>query len=141
MPMEFINQNILLISLVLVSGFALIWPSIGGSAAKGLSPIQATQLINQEDAQIIDVRSPDEFANGHLPNARNIPLDKLTERIGEIEKFKDQAILVCCAAGMRSAKGCGELSKLGFSKVQSLAGGVDAWQEAGYPVKKGASRK
>ncbi len=141
MPMEFINQNILLITLVLFSGFALIWPLLRGGSAKGLSPVQATQLINQEDAQIIDVRSAEEFAAGHLPNAKNIPLEKLTERVGEIEKFKDQAILVCCMAGMRSAKGCGQLSKLGFTKVQSLDGGVDAWQQAGYPLKKGASRK
>ena len=139
--MEFIYQNILLITLVVFSGFALIWPAIGGGAGKGLSPAQATLLINQQDAQIIDVRSAEEFAGGHLPNARNIPLDKLAERVGEIEKFKEQAILVCCAAGMRSAKGCGQLGKLGFTNVQSLEGGVDAWQQAGYPVKKGASRK
>ena len=139
--MEFINQNILLISLVVVSGLGLLWPMLAGAKANELSPLQATQLINREEAQIIDVRDADEFANGHLPNAKNIPLAKLAERVGEIEKFKDQAILVCCAAGMRSAKGCGELAKLGFTKVNSLHGGVDAWVGAGYPIKKGASKK
>ena len=139
--MEFINQNILLISLVVVSGLGLLWPMLAGAKANELSPLQATQLINREEAQIIDVRDADEFANGHLPNAKNIPLAKLAERVGEIEKFKDQAILVCCAAGMRSAKGCGELTKLGFTKVNSLHGGVDAWVGAGYPIKKGASKK
>ena len=139
--MEFINQNILLISLVVVSGLGLLWPMLAGAKANELSPLQATQLINREEAQIIDVRDADEFANGHLPNAKNIPLAKLAERVGEIEKFKDQAILVCCAAGMRSAKGCGEFAKLGFTKVNSLHGGVDAWVGAGYPIKKGASKK
>lgn len=139
--MEFINQNILLISLVVVSGLGLLWPMIAGGKANELSPVQATQLINREDAQIIDVRDAGEFANGHLPNAKNIPLDKLAERIGEIEKFKDSPLIVCCAAGMRSAKGCGELGKLGFTKAHSLAGGVDAWVGAGYPIKKGSRNK
>ena len=141
MPMDFIYQNILLVTLVLFSGVALIWPAIGGASAKGLSPVEATRLINQEDAQIIDVRSAEEFAAGHLPNARHIPLEKLAERAADIEKFKDQAVLLCCAAGMRSAKGCTELGKLGFAKVHSLAGGVDAWVAAGYPIKKGAAKK
>lgn len=141
MPMEFINQNILLISLVVVSGLGLLWPMVAGAKANELGPVQATQLINREDAQIIDVREAAEYAEGHLPNAKNIPLAKLAERVGEIEKLKDKAILVCCAAGMRSAKGCSELEKLGFAKVHSLAGGVDAWVGAGYPIKKGVSRK
>lgn len=139
--MEFLNQNILLVSLVVVSGLGLLWPMLAGAKANELSPVLATQLINKEDAQIIDVRDADEFAGGHLPNAKNIPLAKLAERVGEIEKFKEQAILVCCAAGMRSAKGCGELEKLGFTKVNSLQGGVDAWVAAGYPIKKGQSKK
>jgi rhodanese-related sulfurtransferase len=139
--MEFINQNILLISLVVVSGLGLLWPLLAGAKPNELSPVLATQLINREDAQIIDVRDAAEFAAGHLPNARNIPLDKLAERVGEIEKFKEQAILVCCTAGMRSAKGCAELGKLGFAKVNSLAGGVDAWVAAGYPIKKGNRNK
>lgn len=140
-PMEFINQNILLVSIVLISGVGLIWPLFARSAANELSPAAATLLINREDAHVIDVREVDEFAGGHLPDAKNIPLSKLADRINEIEKFKDQPVIVCCAAGVRSAKGCGELAKLGFSKVHSLAGGVDAWVGAGYPVKKGSRNK
>lgn len=141
MPMEFINQNILLIAVVVVSGLGLLWPLLVGSAGKGLDPVAATQLINREDATILDVREADEFAGGHLPEARNIPLGKLAERVGELEKFKDRALLVCCAAGVRSGKACAELRKNGFTKMHSLAGGVDAWVAAGYPVKKGTRNK
>jgi len=140
-PMEFINQNILLISIVLISGFGLIWPLLMGGKANELSPVAATQLINREDAQIIDVREADEFAAGHLPEARHIPLGKLVERAGELEKFKDKPIIVCCASGMRSAKGCAALGKLGFSRVYNVSGGVDAWVGAGYPIKKGSRNK
>ncbi|MCL2635415.1 MAG: rhodanese-like domain-containing protein [Betaproteobacteria bacterium] len=139
--MEFINQNILLIAVVVVSGLGLLWPLLAGSAGKGLNPVAATQLINREDAYILDVREADEFAGGHLPEARNIPLGKLAERIGELEKFKDRALLVCCAAGVRSGKACAQLRRNGFTRMHSLAGGVDAWVAAGYPVKKGTRNK
>lgn len=141
MPMEFINQNILLIGVVVVSGLGLLWPLLMGGAKNEVSPAEATLLINREDAHVIDVREADEFAGGHLPEAKNVPLAKLADRISEIEKFKDKPVIVCCASGMRSGKACGELGKLGFARVHNLAGGVDAWVGAGYPVKKGTRNK
>ncbi len=141
MPMEFINQNILLIAVVVVSGLGLLWPLVMGGAKNEVSPAQATLLINREDAHVIDVREVDEFAGGHLPEARNVPLAQLADRIIEIEKFNDNPVIVCCASGMRSAKASCELGKLGFAKVHSLAGGVDAWVGAGYPIKKGTRNK
>ena len=138
--MEFINQNILLISIVVVSGLGLIWPMLTRTAANQVGAAAATQLINREAAIVIDVRNPDEFAAGHLPDALNIPLDKLAERVGEIEKYKEKPVILCCAAGMRSGKGCAELAKLGFSRVHSLAEGVDGWVGAGYPIKKGGNK-
>jgi rhodanese-related sulfurtransferase len=141
MPMDFINQNVMLISLVLISGLALLWPLLMPSAANAVSPGEATTLINREDAHIVDVREAGEFAEGHLPNALNIPLAKVAERVGELEKFKDKPIIFCCASGMRSGKASAELKKQGFTKLYNLAGGVDAWVGAGYPVKKGARNK
>lgn len=141
MPMEFINQNILLISIAVVSGLGLLWPMFMRSGANDVNPAAATLLINREDAHVIDVREADEFAGGHLPEAKNVPLSKLSDRIAEIEKFKDKPVIVCCASGMRSGKACGELGKLGFARVHNLAGGVDAWVGAGYPVKKGTRNK
>ncbi len=141
MPMDFIYQNILLIALVVVSGVALILPMLMGSGANDVNPAAATLLINREDAQVIDVRQAEEFAAGHLPDAKNVPLAKLADRINEIERFKDKPVIVCCASGMRSGKACGELRKLGFAKVNNLSGGIDAWVGAGYPVKKGTRNR
>lgn len=141
MPMEFINQNILLVGIVVVSGLGLLWPLIFRPVGNNVGPVEATQLINREDAVILDVREVDEFAAGHLPDARNIPAGKLADRVGELEKFKDKPLLVCCATGIRSNRACSELKKNGFPRIYSLAGGVDAWQAAGYPVKKGARNK
>ena len=141
MPMEFINQNILLISIVVVSGLGLLWPMFARPSGNSVNPGEATLLINREDAIVIDVREADEFAAGHLPDARNIPGSKLAERISEIEKYKDKPVIVCCATGMRSNKACAELKKNGFSRINNLAGGVDAWVGAGYPIKKGTRNK
>jgi rhodanese-related sulfurtransferase len=141
MPMEFINQNIMLVGLVAVSGLSLLWPLLVRPSGNSVNPGEATMLINREDAHILDIREVDEFAAGHLPEAQNIPAGKLAERIAELEKFKDKPIVVCCASGMRSSKACGELGKLGFTRVHNLAGGVDAWVGAGYPVKKGTRNK
>lgn len=141
MPMDFINQNILLISLVAISGLSLLWPLLKRSAGNEVNPGEATMLINREDAHILDVREAAEFAGGHLPDAKNIPVGALAERAKELEKLKDKPIILCCASGMRSNKGCAELKKQGFTKLYSLAGGVDAWVGAGYPVKKGTRNK
>lgn len=141
MPMEFINQNILLISIVATSGLGLLWPLFMRPAGNNVSPVEATLLINREDAHIVDVREADEFAGGHLPEAKNIPTAKLAERVGELDKYKDKPIILCCASGMRSGKAMSELKKQGFTKLYSLAGGVDAWVAAGYPIKKGTRKK
>ncbi|MBS1190747.1 MAG: Rhodanese-like protein [Rhodocyclaceae bacterium] len=138
--MEFVNQNILLIAIAAVSGLSLLWPYFRRSGAAEVNPAEATLLINRQDALVIDVREPDEFAAGHLPEARNIPVGKIADRAGEIEKFKDKPLILCCASGMRSMKACGELKKLGFISLHSLAGGIEAWRQAGLPVKKGGRK-
>ncbi len=124
--MEFINQNILLIGVVVTSGLALAWQFLAKNSA-AINPAEATLLINREDAQVVDVREADEFAGGHLPEARNIPAGKLADRVGEIEKFKDRPLILCCASGIRSGKACEQLKKAGFTRLYSLDGGFDAW--------------
>lgn len=141
MPMEFINQNILLVGIVVVSGLGLVWPLIMRPAGKGVSPAEATRLINRENALVLDVREPDEFAAGHIPDAINIPVAKLAERIQELDKFRSRPLVVCCLSGMRAGRACSELKKQGFEQLNNLSGGIDAWIGANYPVKKGAKSR
>jgi rhodanese-related sulfurtransferase len=139
--MDFINQNILLIGVFVASALALVWPMFMGAGGNTVSPAEATLLINREDAHIVDVREASEFTSGHMPEAHHAPLSKLTDHLAALEKFKDKPLIVCCATGMRSNKACRELTKQGFTKVHNLAGGMDAWVGAGYPIKKGGRSK
>lgn len=139
--MEFIQQNLMLIVAAIASGAWLLFTTIrrpGG--ANALSPTQATQLINREDAQVIDVREADEYVSGHLPESRNLPVGSLAERAGELDKFKDTPLILVCQSGARSASACNTLGKLGFTKVHNLDGGIAAWRTAGLPLKKGSKK-
>jgi rhodanese-related sulfurtransferase len=139
--LEFIQQNILLIAVALVSGSLLLGLSLrqpGG--ARGVTPTQATMLINRENALLVDIREPNEYAGGHLSAARNIPAGALAERAGELDQFKDKPVILVCQTGARSSAACSTLAKLGFSRVHTLQGGIGAWTEAGLPLKKGTRR-
>lgn len=133
--MKFFIDNIWLIALVLVSGGALLWPSLQRRGEK-LSILQATQLINQGKGVIVDVREPAAYAAGHLRDAKNIPLKELPNRISELDKFKSKAVIAVCQAGVQSAKAAAQLKKAGFKEAFSLDGGVAAWQAQGLPVAK-----
>ena len=137
--MEFIRNNILLIGLALGSGIMLLLPSFKKSAGgvPSLTTAEAINLINRNHALVLDVRNDAEFAGGHIVDARHIPLDKLAERLGELNKFKDKPILVNCQRGMRSAKACEILRKAEFKQIHNLQGGLDAWLAAKLPVVKG----
>jgi rhodanese-related sulfurtransferase len=132
---KFIIDNIWLLTLVLVSGGALAWPSLQRRGSK-VSLLQATQFINQGKTLILDVRKPSDFAAGHVLDARNMPLDELSKRAGELDKFKSRTVIVVCANGVQSPRAVSQLKKAGFADVYSLTGGLAAWQAQGLPTSK-----
>lgn len=103
--------------------------------------VSAVQLINHDNALLVDVREDSEFRDGHIIGARHIPLGALRKRLNELESQKDKPILVYCRSGQRSASACGLLRKEGFQNVTNLKGGVMAWQNAGMPLNKGSDKK
>ena len=133
--MQFIQENILLIAVALASGAMLLWPYLRRSTGgPSVNPTQATQLINREDALVVDVREPGEYGAGHILGARNVPL----ARIGEapVAKKMDKPVIVYCDTGNRSAKAAAALRSQGYARAVNLAGGLGAWQQAGLPVEK-----
>ena len=136
--MQFVINNILPISIAFLSGTMLFW-SIFGNRIRGIKEADCTaalQLINHKNALVLDVREDSEYKAGHILNSRLVPLGKLNERIGELEKHKDQPIVVVCRSGNRSGTACAILGKNGFSQAYNLAGGVIAWQKANLPLEK-----
>jgi len=132
---QFFVDNIFLIMIAFLSGAMLVWPLIRSRAAgPSLSTLQATQLINSKNAQIVDVRSAEDFAKGTLPNAKNVPTVAIKERSGELKK--DRPVIVVCNTGNTAGPAAAQLRAAGFGEVFVLAGGLAAWREAGLPVKK-----
>ena len=116
------------------SGLMLLWPLLTGGGGKGLSPAEATLMINRQDAVVVDVRETNEWGEGHIAGARHIALGQLDKRIAELEKFKSRPIIVCCASGSRASGACGQLKKAGFEQVFNLDGGLSAWTGASLPL-------
>ena len=136
---EFLLDNLALVALFVASGVMLLWPEISkliGAAGPELGTLEATRLMNQGGSLVLDIREGDEYASGHLPRARHIPLSQLSKRVEEIGKFKDKPVLVTCRTGAKAAAAARLLKQAGFTKVLALRGGVDAWQQASLPVEK-----
>jgi len=131
---KFILDNWMLIAVALSSGFFLLLPVVQGAAASGISPTEAVQCMNREKGVVIDVCSADEFAQGHIKGAVNVPLDELESRLDKTVKNKSNPVIMVCAAGARSKRAQAMAQKLGYEKVHSLQGGLKAWKEANLPV-------
>lgn len=131
--MKFFIDNIWLILTALLSGGALLWPTLT-RGKNTLTTLQATQLLNKGKVTIIDVRSADEFKAGHLRQSKNIPLDQLGARVGEIDK--STSVLVVCGVGARAARGASQLRRAGVDNVYVLGGGFTEWQSQGLPTAK-----
>jgi rhodanese-related sulfurtransferase len=101
---------------------------------------KAGKLLAEDDEArkpvILDVRTPDEFAEGHLEGAKNIDFNAkdFAERLGKLDKEKPY--LVHCRSGGRSGRSLATFEKLGFKKIYHLDGGILAWEDAGLPVVK-----
>ncbi|MDD5390529.1 MAG: rhodanese-like domain-containing protein [Gallionellaceae bacterium] len=133
--MDFALQNIWLILLAGLSGFMLLGGGLFGrmSGVKQIGPQEAVMLFNHEDALLLDVREQSEWSDGHIAKARHIPLGKLKDRLSELEKYKGKPIIAVCRSGNRSGSACGTLKKAGFENLHNLAGGMQAWEQAGLP--------
>lgn len=109
------------------------------TAPTALTPAQATARIG--DFTVIDVRTPGEYATGHLPGAHNIPLDRLDEAADALKKAVQRApLLIVCASGARSAQGCARLTAHGIDAA-TLEGGTTAWTAAGHEVERAADAR
>lgn len=133
---EFIASHYIL-SAAWVAVFILILYSFVGARLRGFSNANtalAVQLINQENAVVVDVREENEYLKGHIVNSIHIPLSYFNDRMKDLEKYRDKPVIVGCRSGQRSSSACAMLKKNGFEKVYNLSGGVMAWQNDNLPL-------
>ena len=130
------QQWYLLLALVVI--LAMLANSfLGSRGVINVPPSEAVGLINRQNAVVLDVRTDDEYKQGHIINSLHIPVGLLASRINELESHKSQPLVVVCRTGQRSTQACSILRKQGFESLHGLAGGIVAWQSANLPLAKG----
>jgi len=133
---NFILDHLLTVAIAVISGGALLVPALMPRGRQA-SPFQATQMINRgRSTAVVDVRTAEEYAAGHLRDAKHVPLADLSKRIGELDKSKVKTVIVVCQTGARADKATRQLKAAGFEDVYTLEGGVNAWSAAGLPLSK-----
>ncbi len=135
---EFISNHPLLFALLAVVLILLITSEITRtvSGTKNINISLAINLFNQDKAIFLDIRSNNEFANGHIAGAINIPEADLEKRIDDLTKYKDKQVIVYCQTGARTGNSCKILKKNEFNNISILSGGLTAWTNENYPLEK-----
>jgi len=113
-------------------------PNDDSKRAAGPKIISAEELSEQIQLEqaplILDVRSEEEYAGGHIPGALNIPHAELPDRLSEIDAAKTDEIVVLCRSGYRAGIAEKILIEAGYSDVHDLAGHMNAWKSGGHPI-------
>ena len=136
--MQFVVNNWYLILGIVVVLAMLVWGPLTQllHGVQHVTTAEAIRLMNHEKGVLVDVREPDEYRGGHIPNALNLPLSGLVAGLKQIEKHMARPLIICCRTSQRSARAAVALRKHGFASVQVLAGGITAWQGENLPVAK-----
>lgn len=123
----------------------LLAASLFATAALAEAPpiVTAEAVLGRIDAAdstllVLDVRSPEEFAQGHLPGATNIAYDQLESRLGELAGARDKDVVLYCRSGRRAAVAAETLAMAGFTRLSQLEGDYPAWDAAGRPTERPA---
>lgn len=134
---EFANNHIWLVTSLLVAWSAVMFYELRlrGQGATHVTAADAVRLINK-GALVIDIRKADEFAAGHIVNARNVGLDRLQQGDDAVSKQKNKILLAVCTDGASSGRAASLLRKAGYENAFSLKGGLAGWKADNLPLVK-----
>ena len=123
-----------------------VTPSAASAESEALPRISAPELAARlrepgDELLVLDVRTPAEFAAGHVPGARNISHDELPARLGEFAASKDQDVVLYCRSGRRSQIAAQALREAGYTRLLQLQGDFPGWEASGQPVERAATGK
>jgi rhodanese-related sulfurtransferase len=111
---------------------------IGQSTIHQLGPAQVHEMVSKSPQPfLLDVRTPQEYKEGHIQGAELIPLDGLSVKLNRIPKNRE--VICICQSGSRSSVAAYQLKSLGY-KVSNLRGGMESWVSAGLPIKSGMDK-
>lgn len=103
---------------------------------KSVTPAEAVQLINKEDALVLDIREGNELAQGVIRGSKHLALSVLKQQVQELQDYTEKPVIAYCKAGTRSEQACEILKKNNFTNVMTLKGGLEGWKTANLPVSK-----
>ncbi len=133
--LEFGTNHILLVA-TLVGLFALLMLDGAQKAGPKVSTHEATRLINQEDAMVLDIRDKADFKDGHLVDSINIPSSLVNNQLSQLEKYKQTPVIVVCKSGQTASSTSKILKENGFDAVYRLSGGIMEWTNNNLPLVK-----
>ena len=135
--LEFIANHQFLVLLLVAITLLLLWNIFSGAVgATQIAPTEVTRLINHENANVLDLRSSEEFGTGHIISSVNLVASTLEGSEKELGKYKDKTVVLCCSQGQESIRVARILRIKGFEKLYCLKGGITAWQNANLPLTK-----
>jgi rhodanese-related sulfurtransferase len=133
---EFVNNHQLLAGGFVAVLVLLVWTEITRKmqGLTELTPVQAVAWINDPAATVVDISAVADFNKGHILNARNLPLTRITQGDAEVRKLLERKVLVVCKTGQSATQAAAALKKLGAREVAVLKGGMARWIADQYPV-------
>ncbi|MDY4479456.1 MAG: rhodanese-like domain-containing protein [[Pasteurella] aerogenes] len=139
MATAFAKNHTLMVVAWFAVFFTVLYTFIKSATSKvtTVENAEATRLMNNEDAIVIDLRTLDEFERGHIINSVNVlPSEIKSQNLGKIEHHKATPVIVACASGLSASASAELLAKQGFSRVYMLKEGIAGWRSANLPLVK-----
>ncbi len=130
---DFLTQQWFLV-LPLVVCLTLLMQHESRKGGPTLTTQQVINKVNQEQAVVVDIRGSDEFGEGHIVDALNIPQAKVVDRMAELEPFRDRPIVLVCKMGQNTGAVGKQLRAKGFENVFRLSGGMMEWKSSQLPL-------
>lgn len=114
--------------VIQIAAAVLLLSSCGGASYTQISQDEALKMMQEQtDYLIVDVRRPDEFAEGHIAGAVNVPNEEITDEMPELLPDNDQLLLIYCRSGNRSKEASQKLADIGYTNVYEF-GGINTWE-------------
>jgi rhodanese-related sulfurtransferase len=139
MYLEFVIQYwylfAMLAAILLLLAFDPAGRSVGG--ASKISPGQLPQIQARKSAVLVDIRSSDEFNQGHIAQSLSLPLETLESSLKKLNKHRGKPVILVCQSGIRAGKAASILKKNQFEELYVLDGGVASWKKENLPLTRG----